>query len=278
MATTAPTPRPPMPLQKPRTPTINATVVLGVSADRVRAVVGIHQVQQEPSNRHDVATSVVDQCHPPDDLVLAVLDHSHTGLPRRCSLHQAAALASGRRASRRVQITENSASEAKIWNTSRPPGVVVSMASCSDRNDVALLELADGLHEVRQRPAEPVEPPHHQRVPGRSEAIISASCGRSVLAPDTVSVQVRQQPAALRASCCNAASCWVVDTLAYPSSSPTGQHPVTTHRHGRWCVDDARGRCRASRGFFRLGDAPRTGTPGRATTPHNSPARPPHTR
>jgi len=121
--------------------------------------------------------------------------------------------------------------------------------------DVALLELADGLHEVRQRPAEPVEPPYHQRVPGRSEAIISASCGRSVLAPDTVSVQVRQQPAALRASCCNAASCWVVDTLAYPSSSPTGQHPVTTHRHGRWCVDDARGRCRASRGFFRLGDA-----------------------
>jgi len=34
----------------------------------------------------------------------------------------------------RVQITENSASEAKIWNTSRPPGVVVSIASCNDRN------------------------------------------------------------------------------------------------------------------------------------------------
>jgi hypothetical protein len=79
-------------------------------------------MRQEPSNRHDVATSVVDQCPPPDDPVLAVLDHSHTGLPRRCSLHQAAALASGRRASRRVQITENSASEAKKWNTNRPPG------------------------------------------------------------------------------------------------------------------------------------------------------------
>jgi len=36
-----------------------------------------------------------------------------------------------------------------------------------------------------------------------------------------VSVHTHRHPEALRASCCNAGSCTVVDTLAYPNSSPT---------------------------------------------------------
>lgn len=57
--------------------------------------------------------------------------------------------------------------------------------------------------------------------PGRSEASASVSWGRAALAPDATSVQVRQQPAALRASCCNAGSCPAVDTLTYQRAQRT---------------------------------------------------------
>jgi hypothetical protein len=86
--------------------------VVGAGADRVRAVPGVDQVRQEPSDRHDVLAGVVEQYHPPDDAALALLDHPHTGLPCRCSLHQAAALTSWRQPSRCVEITENSATMA----------------------------------------------------------------------------------------------------------------------------------------------------------------------
>ncbi len=46
-----------------------------------------------------------------------------------------AAPTSGTSDTRRVEITENSASDPKTWNTNRPPVVVVvSIASCNDRN------------------------------------------------------------------------------------------------------------------------------------------------
>jgi len=118
-----------------------------------------------------------------------------------------------------------------MWKTSRPPGVVVSIDSCNDRNPtprsssprtVSMRWGSDRPNRSRR---------HTARVsPGRRDAITSASWGRSVLAPDAVSVHVRQHPAALRASCCNAGSCTVVDTLAYPKSSPMSTHCAGTRR------------------------------------------------
>ncbi len=121
-----------------------------------------------------------------------------------------------------------------MWNTNRPPGVVVSIASCRDLNPTPRSSSWRTVSTRcgRDRPSRSSR--HTTKVsPGRSDAIASASCGRSVLAPDAVSVHVRQHPAALRASCCNAASCTVVDTLAYPNNSPMPRHPVTTHRQNR---------------------------------------------
>ena len=96
--------------------------IVGVGADRVRAVVGVGQVRQEPSDRHYLDARVIEQRHPADDTVLTMPDHLHTGLPRRCPLHQTAAPTVGRPAARRVQITENSAIIPRTLNSSRPTG------------------------------------------------------------------------------------------------------------------------------------------------------------
>ncbi len=78
----------------------------------------------------------------------------------------------------------------------------------------------------------------HKVSPGRSEASASVSWGRAALAPDATSVQVRQQPAALRASCCNAGSCPAVDTLAYQRAQRT---EILLYRHVDGLILAARG-------------------------------------
>ena len=68
---------------------------------------------------------------------------------------------------RRVDITENSASAAKTWKTSLPPGVVVSTCSCRLRNPTPRSASAgDGVDQVAQGPAEPVEFPDDQGAAG----------------------------------------------------------------------------------------------------------------
>jgi hypothetical protein len=42
--------------------------------------------------------------------------------------------------------------------------VVVSMLSVSDRTDTPLDEIGGDVDQVPQRAAQPVQPPHHQRV------------------------------------------------------------------------------------------------------------------
>lgn len=69
--------------------------VVAVGAHRVRAVPRVRQVRQEPVDQGHVVTVVIEQDDAVDDAGHALLDHPHTGLPRRCSLHQAAALTSG---------------------------------------------------------------------------------------------------------------------------------------------------------------------------------------
>ena len=59
--------------------------VVGVGADRVRAVPGVGQMRQEPVDQPDLVAGIVEQQHPTDDAALTFLDHPHTGLPRRCS-------------------------------------------------------------------------------------------------------------------------------------------------------------------------------------------------
>jgi hypothetical protein len=56
-----------------------------------------------------------------------------------------------------------------MWNTSLPPAVVMSIAFRRLRNPTlrsasAVGERGDGVDQVAQGPAEPVELPDHQRV------------------------------------------------------------------------------------------------------------------
>jgi hypothetical protein len=122
----------------------------------------------------------------------------------------------------------NSANDPNTWNTRRPPGVVVSMVSCNDRNPTPRAANPRTV-SIRCGNDRPNRSSRHTKVsPDRNASITNPSSGRSVNDPDAVSVQVRKHPAALRASCCNAASCSRVETLAYPSSSPTTTHCSTS--------------------------------------------------
>jgi len=74
---------------------------------------------------------------------------------------------------------------------------------------------------------------HTSSVITRAAAVLT----RSDRHPEAVSVHNHRHPAALRASCSNAGSPTVVDTLAYPSSSPRRRtvpdpptYPTVTHR------------------------------------------------
>jgi hypothetical protein len=66
----------------------------------------------------------------------------------------------------RTRSRSNSARAANTWKTSLPPGVVVSIASCRERNPTLVGELGDGVDQVAEGAAEPVELPHDQGVAG----------------------------------------------------------------------------------------------------------------
>lgn len=100
--------------------------VVAVGADRVRAVSRVEQVREEPADRRHFVAVVVDQYDAADDATLSLLDHPHTGLPRRYSAHQAAALPMWRSPYRRVEITENSATMASTLNITLPTASVGS--------------------------------------------------------------------------------------------------------------------------------------------------------
>jgi hypothetical protein len=59
------------------------TQVVGVGADRVRAVAGVRQVGQELVDQLDFGAGVIEKENPTDYSAITFLDHPHTGLPRR---------------------------------------------------------------------------------------------------------------------------------------------------------------------------------------------------
>src|SRR6266568_5474298 len=90
---------------------------------------------------------------------------SLAGRPPRRPRARAAARPTAARSA--ISSRSNSASAAKMWKIRRPVLVVVSIPSCSDANATpAAGQRVDGLHQMPKRPAQPVQPPHHQRVPG----------------------------------------------------------------------------------------------------------------
>ena len=81
------------------------------------------------------------------------------------TLPRARAAANPARVRSRIRSRSNAARDARTPNSSRPAGVVVSIASVSDANPTPRSSSAvDRLDQVRRRAAEPVEPPHHERV------------------------------------------------------------------------------------------------------------------
>jgi len=81
---------------------------------------------QEPIDRQHLVTGLIDQHDAKDDAALSLLDHPHTGLPRRYSAHQAAVHNLGTSPLRRVELTENSATIASTLNNNLPTGSVGS--------------------------------------------------------------------------------------------------------------------------------------------------------
>ena len=65
----------------------------------------------------------------------------------------------------RISWRSNSAIAPKMWNTSRPDELVVSMPSVRLRKpSCRSLELADQLDQMPQRAAETIQAPDHERV------------------------------------------------------------------------------------------------------------------
>jgi hypothetical protein len=66
----------------------------------------------------------------------------------------------------RIKSRSNSASAAKTWKTSLPPGVVVVwMLSCSDRNPTPRsASIATRVDQMPKRSAQAIQPPHDKRV------------------------------------------------------------------------------------------------------------------
>lgn len=58
------------------------TMVIAITAQRVRAVSRISQMRQEPRRRDHLSSAVIDQNNPPDNPAVPDLDHLHTGLPQ----------------------------------------------------------------------------------------------------------------------------------------------------------------------------------------------------
>jgi hypothetical protein len=66
----------------------------------------------------------------------------------------------------------------------------------------AIGQRVDSLHQMPQRPAQPVQPPHHQRVAGSQIPQAQAQLRPFSQFPDAVSAKIFSQPAAFSASVC----------------------------------------------------------------------------
>ena len=99
----------------------------------------------------------------------------------------------------RISARSNSASAPKMWNTSLPALESVSIASFKLRSPTPCVRSDLGVRdEVLERPPQPVEAPHHQRVAGPpDQGGGTRAAGRSA-APPAVSSKMRSHPAARR--------------------------------------------------------------------------------
>jgi hypothetical protein len=65
----------------------------------------------------------------------------------------------------RIKSRSNWPSAPNTWKMSRPPDVVVSMASVSERKPTPpRFQCPYGFDQMRQRAPEPIEPPHDQGI------------------------------------------------------------------------------------------------------------------
>ncbi len=116
----------------------------------------------------------------------------------------------------------NSARAPNTWKIKRPPADVVSMFSVSERNPTPCFpsSFMESIRCLSDRPSRSRRQTTNVS-PGRSWSFNLSSSGRCAAAPGITSVKIRKQPASLSALVCKAASWSLVDTLAYPRSSPT---------------------------------------------------------
>src|SRR5271163_1162384 len=107
----------------------------------------------------------------------------------------------------RMRSRPNCPSAPKIWKTSLPPGVVVSIASVSERKLTPRASRAFTV-SIRCGNDRPRRSSFHTvRIsPWRAKLSAAANPGRSALAPDALSSKMRAQPALARASSCSAKS------------------------------------------------------------------------
>ncbi len=130
-------------------------------------------MRQEPRHEDNFLVGVIEHDNPPDDAALGELDHPHTGLPRRYSLHQAATLTSGRSATRRVEITENSATMASTLNSNRPTASLGHTQNCRGSAGPAgrSAHRRSPAHQAANGPAGPVLSPPRCLPPGRPPSL-----------------------------------------------------------------------------------------------------------
>ena len=93
----------------------------------------------------------------------------------------------------------NSASAAKTWNTSRPPGGrgIQGLVQQGEPGPAAA-QVRDGGDQVLQRAGEPVQGGHHQVSPGCRNSSAARSSARSVSLPDCLSAKIRRRSAGSR--------------------------------------------------------------------------------
>jgi hypothetical protein len=152
--------------------------------------------------------------------VPSLADVIRAGLPPTLPLARAAATPARERSI--MTSRSNCASAEKTWKTRRPPGVVVSIPSCNERKPTPRSP-SSPTTSIRCRTERPRRSKRQTTMvsPGRKWSNSWTSSGRSVRDPEAVSDHTRWQPAAFKASSCKSSRWSPVDTLAYPSRSPT---------------------------------------------------------
>lgn len=129
----------------------------------------------------------------------------------------ALAASSPARVRSRIRSRSNWAKDPKMLNMRVPSGVLVSIASVSDRNCTPLASklLMSSTRFCRDRPS--LSSFQTTTVsPSRSRSSMWSSSGRWAFAPDATSMKIRLQPAFSSASRCRSAVWPPVLTLAYP--------------------------------------------------------------